>query len=61
MDQSFLPIAAEGAVGRMPGYHRLDATFVGEIEFEFRGGELTIKTRRAEEAVRPWKNLKGNQ
>jgi hypothetical protein len=61
VDPTFLPIAAEGSVGRAPGFHRLDATFVGEIDFEFRGGELSVKTRRAEEAVRPWKNLKGNQ
>lgn len=59
VDASYLP--SDGQVGRSPGYHRLDATFVGEIEFEFRGGELSVKTRRAEEAVRPWKNLKGNQ
>ena len=59
----YLPIAAtaEGQLGRPPGYHRPDATFVGELEFEFRGGSLTLKTRRMEEPVRPWKDLKGNQ
>ena len=59
VDATYLP--SDGQQGRLPGYHRLDATFVGEIDFEFRGGELTIKTRRAEDAVRPWKDLKGNQ
>jgi len=34
---------------------------VGQIEFEFRGGDLALKTRYQEEAVRPWKDLKGNQ
>jgi hypothetical protein len=27
----------------------------------YRSGEMTIKSRRVEDAVRPWKNLKGNQ
>jgi predicted RNA-binding Zn-ribbon protein involved in translation (DUF1610 family) len=44
-----------------PGYHRLDASFVGQLRFEFRSGELTLDKRWAEEAVRPWKDLKGNQ
>lgn len=61
VEVSHIPTAAEGMPGKAPGFHRLDATFVGEIEFEFRGGELTIRTRRAEEPVRPWKDLKGNQ
>ena len=61
VDVTHIPTAAEGMAGRPAGFHRLDATFVGEIEFEFRGGELNIKTRRAEEPVRPWKDLKGNQ
>ena len=63
VDPNYLPIAAtaEGQLGRPPGFHRADATFVGQIEFEFRGGELTLKTRYQEEAVRPWKDLKGNQ
>ena len=64
VDPTFLPTAAtpDGVqMGRAPGFHRPDATFVGEIEFEFRGGDLTISKRRAEEAVRPWKDLKGNQ
>lgn len=54
-------IPGEGQGFRSPGYHRPDATFVGEITFEFRGGELSIKSRKMEEAVRPWKNLKGGQ
>jgi predicted RNA-binding Zn-ribbon protein involved in translation (DUF1610 family) len=63
VDPSWLPIAAVegGMAGRAPGFHRLDATYVGEIEFEFRGGDLAVKSRRVEEAVRPWKDLKGNQ
>ena len=63
VDPNYLPIAAtaEGQLGRPPGFHRADATFVGQIEFEFRGGDLTLKTRYQEEAVRPWKDLKGNQ
>jgi hypothetical protein len=63
VDASYLPIQATegGAMGRSPGFHRPDATFVGQIEFEFRGGDLTVKQRFLEEAVRPWKDLKGNQ
>src|SRR6185295_8721687 len=61
VDPSYLPIAAEGQVGRAPGFHRPDATYVGQIEFEFRGGDLTVSKRWSEEAVRPWKDLKGNQ
>lgn len=59
VDMSWIPSEQQNA--RMPGYHRLDATFVGELECEFRGGELTVLKRWAEEAVRPWKDLKGNQ
>jgi predicted RNA-binding Zn-ribbon protein involved in translation (DUF1610 family) len=54
-------IPGEGQGFKSPGYHRLDASFVGQIECEFRGGELTIAKRWPEEAVRPWKDLKGNQ
>ena len=63
VQSDYLPLVSVegGMVGRPPGFHRLDATFVGEIEFEFRGGDLAVKTRRLEEAVRPWKDLKGNQ
>ena len=60
VDASYLPSDQQGSM-KAPGYHRPDATFVGEIEFEFRGGDLTVSKRRAEEAVRPWKDLKGNQ
>lgn len=59
VDASYIPSDEQGR--RSPGFHRLDATFVGEIEFEFRGGELSVKARRFEEAVRPWKDMKGNQ
>jgi hypothetical protein len=41
----------------MPGFHRLDGTFVGEIEFQWKGGTLTERSRQAEAAVRPWKDL----
>jgi hypothetical protein len=61
VDASYLPNATEGQVGRAPGFHRPDAAFVGQIEFEFRGGDLTVNKRYTEEAVRPWKDLKGNQ
>src|SRR5215831_2456694 len=51
VDPSYLPVVAvEGGVaGRPPGFHRLDATYVGEIDFEFRGGDLSLKARRLEE------------
>jgi hypothetical protein len=60
VDMNYIPTDAQG-VGRAPGYHRLDATFVGEMEFKYRGGDITLEWRRPEEAVRPWKDLKGNQ
>lgn len=59
VDMSWIPSEQQG--GRNPGFHRLDAKFVGEMEFEYRGGEITMLSRHAEEAVRPWKDLKGNQ
>jgi len=59
VDMQYIPTDQQG--GRNPGYHRPDATFVGELEVEYRGGELTVLSHRVEEAVRPWKNLKGNQ
>ena len=62
MDKAAItPDYIPGSPSRAAGFHRLDATFVGEITFEFRGGELTILSRRAEEAVRPWKNMKGGE
>lgn len=39
------------------GFHRLDGTYIGEIEFQWKGGTLTEKSRTAETAVRPWKDL----
>ncbi len=38
------------------GFHRLDGVYVGEIEFEFRGGALRARGPAAEEPVRPWKD-----
>ena len=58
VDMSYIPSEAQGS--RNPGFHRLDGTYVGEMEFEFRGGELTVRSRKLEEPVRPWKDLKGN-
>jgi hypothetical protein len=59
VDPNFIP--TDGQVGKSPGYHRLDATFVGEMVFQYGSGEITQLSRQAEQAVRPWKNLKGNQ
>jgi hypothetical protein len=59
VDMSWIPTDAQG--GRNPGYHRLDGTFVGEMQVRYRAGEIEILSRRVEDAVRPWKNLKGNQ
>jgi hypothetical protein len=42
----------------MQGFHRLDGTFVGEIEFEFSGGKIRQMAPAHEEAVRPWKDNK---
>jgi len=58
VDMSYIPSEAQGS--RAPGFHRLDGTYVGELEFEFRGGELALRSRKTEEAVRPWKDLKGS-
>lgn len=52
---------AEGAEYARPGYHRMDATYVAEVVYRFRGGELVALTATAEQAVRPWKDLKGNR
>jgi hypothetical protein len=40
----------------LPGFHRLDGEFVGEITFQWHGGELTEKSRTAEVPMRPWKD-----
>jgi hypothetical protein len=37
-----------------PGLHRLDASFADEFEFEYRGGDMTLLSRKREEPVRPW-------
>ena len=55
---SYIPTDQQG--GKSPGFHRPDATFVGEIEFAFTGGELVMKSRKLEDPVRPWKDLLGN-
>lgn len=39
----------------VPGYHRVDGTFVGEIEFEFKGGSLREVSRKPERAIKPWR------
>jgi len=39
----------------LPGYHRVDGTFVGEIEFEFKGGSLRELSRKPERAIKPWR------
>jgi rubrerythrin len=41
----------------VPGFHRLDGVYLGEIEFVWKGGTLTEKSRLAETPVRPWKDL----
>jgi hypothetical protein len=58
VDMSYIPSEAQGS--RNPGFHRLDGTYVGELIFEFSGGDLSLLSRKQEEAVRPWKDLKGN-
>ncbi len=60
IDMSFVPTGAEGSQAKV-GYHRLDATFVGEVWYKYQGGELIEVKRLLEEPVRPWKDLKGNQ
>jgi hypothetical protein len=64
-DAGYIPIregageAGEGP-GRyaQPGFHRLDSVYVGEIEFQFKGGTLMELSRPPEEPVRPWKDLR---
>ncbi len=41
----------------IPGFHRLDGEYVGEITFRFKGGEIVEIGRRPEVPVRPWKDL----
>lgn len=42
----------------LPGYHRLDGEYVGEITFRLKGGEIVEIGRLPEQPVRPWKDLK---
>ena len=39
----------------LPGFHRVDGTFVGEIQFEFRGGTLRELSRKPERVIKPWR------
>jgi hypothetical protein len=43
---------------QLPGYHRLDGEYVGEVTFRFKGGEILEIARAPEQPVRPWKDLK---
>jgi hypothetical protein len=42
----------------LPGFHRLDGEFVGEITFTWHAGELREKSRSAEVPMRPWKDTR---
>jgi hypothetical protein len=63
-DVGFIPTGGEvdpsdpRARYQRAGYHRLDAVYVGELEFEYRGGDVSAVTRPREEGVRPWKDLR---
>jgi len=59
VDPSVIP--TDGPSGRNPGYHRLDAIYVGQMDVVYRSGEISIRSRKADEAVRPWNNLKGDR
>jgi hypothetical protein len=57
-------IPTEGAEGSwrdrdvmymLPGYHRLDGEYVGELSFQWHAGTLTELARAAEVPMRPWK------
>jgi hypothetical protein len=63
VDMTWLP--SEGAVYdpstptskyALPGFHRLDGVYLGEIDFVWKNGTLTEKGR-TETPVRPWKDL----
>jgi hypothetical protein len=60
VDRSWLPAPGEEG-GRKPGFHRPDSMYVGEITFDFRGGELSVKSGPREEPVRPWTDLLGSK
>jgi hypothetical protein len=42
----------------LPGFHRMDGEYVGEITFRLKGGEIVEIARTPEQPVRPWKDLK---
>ncbi len=66
IDPEFLPVGAEYDAAnpksrfQRAGFHRLDAVYVGELQFEYRGGDVRPVTKAREEAVRPWKDLGRN-
>lgn len=61
VDANWFP--SEGGTGayNRPGFHRPDSEWVGEVTFEFKGGELTELSRRPEEPVRPWKGIRAGR
>lgn len=58
VDVGWFPSVEGTGTYNRPGFHRPDSEWVGEITFEFKGGELTELSRRPEEPVRPWKGIR---
>jgi hypothetical protein len=70
VDPAFIPTGAisEDGKGRYDkytgaGFHRIDATYVGEISFVFQGSEMELDSKKPakEEPVRPWVDLGGRK
>ncbi len=55
--EGWIPVD-EGEGSARPGYHRLDATFLGEIKFRLQGENLVRLEGPTEEPMRLWKDLK---
>jgi hypothetical protein len=61
VDANWFPSEEGTGPYNRPGFHRPDEEWVGEITFEFKGGELTELSRRPEEPVRPWKGIRSGR
>jgi len=57
-DAKYIPVADGSEGTNQPGFHRLDASYLGEMKFQLKGENLVLMEGPREEPVRLWKDLK---
>jgi hypothetical protein len=60
IDTYWIPTEGAEEKYRKPGFHRQEESYIGEIDFLFKGGELIEMSRKPEEPVRPWKDIRAH-